>query len=632
MAAAGWTCARAVTPLEKVPSDLDVAHSVTPLPIGEIAKATGLLASEVAQYGEYAAKISLKTIDRLRDAPLSRYVVVTALTPTAYGEGKSTTTIGLAQALGCHFGKRAIACVRQPSQGPIFGIKGGAAGGGYAQIVPMEDFNLHLTGDLHAISAANNLLAAAIDTRIFHEATQKDDALFKRLTTDDKGRRNFTPAMLTRLAKLGIPAPDHPDALTPEQKSRFARLGIVPSTVSWRRVVDCNDRALRGIHIGLGREEAGKCERDTGFDITAASEVMAITALATDLADLRARLGRIVVAQSTTGEDVTAEDIGCAGAMCVLLRDALRPNLMQTLEATPVLVHCGPFGNIAHGNSSIVADLIATRIATGPDGEEGIVLTEAGFGADLGFEKFVNIKCRASGLRPSAAVVVATLRAIRAHDPTPPPTGEGDIERGAANLCKHVANVRALGLAPVVVINAFVGEGAGGEYELVERLTLAAGAAACVTSEHWAKGGGGAVAAARAVWEASAAPPSLRFTYELGATLKEKFAAIVTSIYGGVGCSFSPLAESQIAAIEARGFGGLPVCMAKTQYSLSHNEKLKGAPTGFTVPINEVYASVGAGFVYALLGPVNRMPGLPTRPAYYHIDVDPATGEVFGLS
>src|ERR1700735_2897143 len=396
--------------LSRVPSDITIAQSATPLPIDKIAAEAGILPDELELYGKSKAKVGLSVRDRLKDAPNGKYVVVTAITPTPLGEGKTTTTVGLSQALGAYLGKKVFTCIRQPSQGPTFGIKGGAAGGGYSQIIPMEEFNLHLTGDIHAITAANNLLAAAIDARMFHESRATDEQMFERLCPPSKdGTRKFSPVMLRRLRKLGIAKTDQ-NELTPEERSRFARLDIDPETITWRRVLDTNDRMLRQITIGQGPEEKG-FTRTTAFDIAVASEIMAILALATDLADMRDRLGAMVIGSNRAGEPITADDIGASGALTVLMKDAIMPNLMQTIEGTPAFVHAGPFANIAHGNSSIVADQIALKLA----GPEGYVLSEAGFGADIGMEKFFNIKCRYSGLVPNCVVLVATIRALKMH-------------------------------------------------------------------------------------------------------------------------------------------------------------------------------------------------------------------------
>ena len=611
-----------------VPDDLTIAQSVTPLPITDIAAAIGLLPEEISPVGYTKAKIKLSVLDRLRGRGLGKYIVVAGMSPTPLGEGKSTTTIGLSQCLGAHAGRPTIACIRQPSQGPTFGIKGGAAGGGYAQVIPMEEFNLHGTGDIHAIGAANNLLAAAIDARVFHERSQTDENLYRRLTDDLK---DFTPTMITRLRKLGIDK-SKPADLTPEERRRFARLDIDPDTISWRRVVDANDRFLREVTIGQGKEEKG-WTRKTGFDITVASEAMAILALATDLADMRRRLGNIQVALSKSGEVVTAEDIGCAGAMAVLMRDTVEPTLMQTLEGTPVMVHAGPFGNIAHGNSSIISDNIGLRLV----GSDGFVLTEAGFGADMGCEKFFNIKCRASGLVPDAAVIVATVRALKFHGGVDPADAAREnaeaLRQGSSNLLRHIANMGKFGVPAVVVINRFNTD-SDAELTLVRDLAMNHGAFDVVVAQHWAMGGAGALAAADALIRATT-PPSVsnfRFLYPDDLPLTAKIETVCCEIYGAAGVTYSDEARNKLADFQSRGYGRLPVCMAKTQYSFSHDPTLKGAPTGFIVPVKDVRVSRGAGFVFPLLGDISTMPGLPTRPAFFGIDIDLETGKIFGLS
>jgi len=431
----------ALTLLQPVPADIDIAQAAVLKPIAQVAEEAGLLPGEIELYGDYKAKIKLDVLERLKNVPDGKYIDVTAITPTPLGEGKTTTTVGLSQALGAHLGQRVFTCIRQPSQGPTFGIKGGAAGGGYSQVIPMEDFNLHLTGDIHAITAANNLLAAAIDTRMFHESSQSDRALFDRLCPADKrGARRFSVGMQARLQKLGITERD-PEKLSPEERSRFARLDIDPATVTWRRGVDVNDRMLRGITVGQGPEEKG-FEIHTNYYITVASELMAILALSTSLADMRARIGRIVIGQSRSQEPITADDLGVAGALTVLMKDTIKPNLMQTLEGTPVLVHAGPFANIAHGNSSIIADMVALKLAD-------YVVTESGFGADMGMEKFFDIKCRYSGNIPNAVVLVATVRALKMHGGGPKVTAGAPlaaeytnenldlVRAGADNLLDH---------------------------------------------------------------------------------------------------------------------------------------------------------------------------------------------------
>ena len=482
--------------LVPVPTDIEIAQAQQPniKNVAKIAEEVGILPEELELYGNLKAKVRLEILERLKDVPDGKYIDVTAITPTPLGEGKSTTMVGLSEALGAHLGKNVFTCIRQPSQGPTFGIKGGAAGGGYSQVVPMEDFNLHLTGDIHAITAANNLLAAAIDTRMYHESRQSDEALFNRLCPPAKdGSRKFALPMLKRLKKLGIDKTD-PNDLTEEERSRFVRLDIDPETLTWRRVVDINDRMLRGITIGQGPKESG-FTRETGYDITVASEIMAILALTTDLADMRERFGNIVIATSKAGEAITAEDIGCAGAMTVLMKDAIMPTLMQTLEGTPAFVHAGPFANIAHGNSSIIADRIALKLAD-------YVVTESGFGADIGMEKFFDIKCRYSGLIPNCVVMVATVRALKMHGggpavkagaPLAPEYTEENLElleAGLANLQAHIENAKRFGIPVVVAVNSFKDD-TPAEVELVRKGAIAAGAEDAVVSRHWMEGGAG---------------------------------------------------------------------------------------------------------------------------------------------
>ena len=625
------------TPLKRrtpVPSDIEIAQEAELKPISQVAEEIGLLPSELELHGNYMAKVRLDVLERLKDIPDGKYIDVTAITPTPLGEGKSTTMVGLSQALGAHLGKRVFTCIRQPSQGPTFGIKGGAAGGGYSQVVPMEDFNLHLTGDIHAITAANNLLAAAIDTRIFHEASQSDDALFRRLCPPDKeGNRSFSPPMLRRLKKLGINKTD-PNDLTEAEISRFARLDIDPDSITWRRVIDTNDRFLREITIGEGPEERGMT-RKTGFDITVASEIMAILALTTDLADMRERFGKIVIGTSRAGEAVTAEDLGVAGAMTVLMKDAIKPTLMQTLEGTPVFVHAGPFANIAHGNSSIIADRIALKLAD-------FVVTESGFGADIGMEKFFDIKCRYSGLIPNVVVVVATVRALKMHgggptvtagQPLDPQYTEENLDllrAGLGNLQVHIRNARRYGIPVVVAVNSFATD-TPAEVELVRKAAIEAGAEDAVVSTHWMNGGEGAAKLGEAVIKASEKPSNFKFLYPLDIPIKEKIEIICKEIYGADGVDYLPEAEKKIELYNRLGFDNLPLCMAKTHLSLSHDPKLKGVPKGFRVPIRDIRASVGAGFLYPLLGTMRTMPGLPTRPVFYDVDVDLETGRVVGL-
>jgi formyltetrahydrofolate synthetase len=624
--------------LARVPSDIEIAQAAKPISIDRIAAEAGILPDELELYGNTKAKVRLSVRDRLKTVPNGKYVVVTAITPTPLGEGKTTTTVGLSQALGAHLDKKVFTCVRQPSQGPTFGIKGGAAGGGYSQIIPMEEFNLHLTGDIHAITAANNLLAAAIDTRMFHEKSQKDESLFERLCPPAKdGSRRFSPVMLRRLRKLGISKTD-PNQLTPEERSRFARLDIDPDSITWRRVTDTNDRMLRKITIGQGPEEKG-FDRVTGYDISVASEIMAILALTTSLADMRERLGRMVIGTNRAGEAITADDLGTGGALTVLMKDAIYPNLMQTLEGTPAFVHAGPFANIAHGNSSIVADQIALKLV-GPD---GYVVTESGFGADIGMEKFFNIKCRYSGLIPNCVVMVATIRALKMHGGGPKVVAGRPldhayteenlelVEKGCANLMRMVQNARRFGIPVVVGVNRFQYD-TPAEIEIVRKLAIQAGASDAVMANHWAQGGAGAVDLGKAVIAACEKASKFEFLYPVEMSIKEKIETIVRKMYGGAGVEYSPEAEKKIELYNRLGFDKLPICMAKTHLSLSHDPNLKGAPTGFVVPVRDIRASVGAGFLYPLLGTMSTMPGLSTRPGYYEIDLDLETGRVIGLS
>jgi len=627
------------TPLKRrnpVPTDIEIAQEATLKPISQIAVELGLLPSEIELYGDTKAKVKLDVLERLKHLPDGKYIDVTAITPTPLGEGKTTTTVGLSQALGAHLGKRVMTCIRQPSQGPTFGIKGGAAGGGYSQVVPMEEFNLHLTGDIHAITAANNLLAAAIDARMFHEADATDEQLFNRLLPMDKGgKRHFTRGMVARLEKLGITASD-PDELSVEERRKLCRLDIDPATITWRRVIDTSDRFLRGITIGEGPDEKG-FTRDTGFDITVASEIMAILALTTSLKDMRERLGKIVIGVSKAGEAVTAEDLGVAGAMTVLMRDAIKPNLMQTVEGTPVFVHAGPFANIAHGNSSIVADKIALKLAD-------YVITESGFGADLGMEKFFDIKSRYSGLVPSAVVMVATVRALKMHgggprvvagkplDPAYTHENLDLLRAGLGNLLHHIKTAKKYGIPVVVAVNRFLSD-TPAELELVRKAAVEEGGAEdAVICDHWEKGGEGAIDLAKAVVAACERPSHFKFLYPLDWSIKQKIETIAREVYGADGVDYLPEAEERIAEYTRLGFDKLPICMAKTHLSLSHDSTLKGVPTGFRIPIRDVRASVGAGFLYPILGTMSTMPGLPTRPAFMEIDIEPDTGRIIGLS
>jgi len=622
-----------VTP---VPSDIEIAKASELKHITIIAEELGLLPDELEQYGPYKAKVKLEVLERLKDVPNGKYIDVTAITPTPLGEGKTTTTVGLSQALGAHLNKNVITCIRQPSQGPTFGIKGGAAGGGYSQVIPMDEFNLHLTGDIHAITAANNLLAAAIDARMFHEATQSDQRLFDNLfPKDKKGKRRFSVGMQHRRRKLGIET-DDPDQMTEEQKSKFVRLDIDPESITWKRVVDTNDRFLRGITVGTGPDEKGHT-RETGFDITVASEIMAILALTTDLRDMRERFGRIVFATSKSGEAIDANDLGVAGALLVLMKDAIKPNLMQTVEGTPVFVHAGPFANIAHGNSSILADKIALKLAD-------FVVTESGFGADMGMEKFFDIKCRYSGLVPDVVVLVATIRALKMHGGGPKVVAGRPLdfaytnenlellEAGLPNLLHHIKIAKKYGVPVVVAVNKFFTD-SDAELELVRKAAVESGGAFdAVVSEHWEFGGQGAVDLAKAVIAASEQESNFKFLYPLEMTIKEKIEIIAREIYNADGVDYTPEAEARIADYERLGFGHSTICMAKTHLSISHDPNMKGVPSGYRLPISDIRASVGAGFLYPLVGEMRTMPGLSTRPAYFDIDLDPDTGEVLGLS
>ncbi|WQF89036.1 Putative formate-tetrahydrofolate ligase, FTHFS, tetrahydrofolate dehydrogenase/cyclohydrolase [Colletotrichum destructivum] len=641
---------RKISPLplhlkEPVPSDIEVSRSQNPKQITRLAKEVGIASHELEPYGAYKAKVDLSLLKRLDHRRNGKYVVVTGITPTPLGEGKSTTTMGIAQALGAHLGRVTFANVRQPSQGPTFGIKGGAAGGGYSQVIPMDEFNLHLTGDIHAITAANNLLAAAIETRMFHENTQKDGPLYKRLVPAKNGKRVFAPVMAPRLKKLGIEK-TNPDDLTEEEIRRFARLDIDPETITWRRVLDVNDRHLRGITVGAAPTEKGHT-RETGFDISVASECMAILALSTDLADMRRRLGSMVVASSRSGDPVTCDDIGAGGALTALMRDAIKPNLMQTLEGTPVFVHAGPFANISVGNSSILADKMALKIVgTEPDEDHaekaGFVVTEAGFDFTMGGERFFNIKCRASGLVPDVVVVVATVRALKVHGGGPPIAPGAplnavykqenvDILRaGCVNLKKHIENAKSYGIPVVVAINKFVTD-TDAEIAVIREEAIAAGAEDAILSNHWAEGGKGAIELGKGVIAASEKPKDFKLLYDLEGSVQERIEAIGKKMYGAAAVEFSELAQKKVDTYTKQGFGNLPICVAKTQYSLSHDPDLKGAPTGFTVPIRDVRMAAGAGYLYALAADIQTIPGLPTAPGYLNVDVDTETGEIDGL-
>ena len=551
----------------KMPSSLEIAQQATLRPIAELAEEIGLEDDEVELYGRYKAKVDLSVLDRLRDRPDAKLIGVTAITPTKAGEGKTTTAVSLTQGLGA-IGKSPVLCLREASLGPVFGIKGGAAGGGYAQVVPMEDLNLHFTGDIHAIGAANNLLSAMLEAHILHGN----------------------------------------------------QLGIDPLTVSWRRCLDMNDRALRNVVLGLGGRANGYV-RETGFDITAASEVMAIAAVARDLFDLRKRLGAITVAYTWEGEPVTAEQLKAAGAMTVLLKDAIKPNLVQTLEGQPAFIHCGPFANIAHGNSSLVADLVGLKLGD-------YVVTESGFGADMGMEKFLDIVCRVGDIAPSAIVLVATVKALKHHGDDPE-GGVEAIERGAGNLARHIGIIRDFGLSAVVAINAFPDDTAE-EVATVRRLALELGAHAAAVNSAFEDGGEGARELAEAVVDAAETPNAFEPVYDVDAPIVAKIEAIAKRVYGADGIYLLPAAENDVKRFTEQGLDTVPICMAKTHLSLSHDPALTNAPTGFTVPVRAVRAYTGAGWLVALCGDMQTMPGLSATPAAFNVDID-ENGRTVGL-
>lgn len=639
-----------------VPSDIEISRSQKPKKVTTIATELGLLEKELEPYGHYKAKVDARLVlDRLSSQAEGSnfengsYILVAGITPTPLGEGKSTTTMGLTQALGAHLGYNSIANVRQPSMGPTFGVKGGAAGGGYSQVIPMDEFNMHLTGDIHAISAAQNLLCAAVDTRMFHESTSKTSkGFFKRLVPVKKGVRQFTVSNLARLEKLNINK-TNPDELTDEEIERFAILNIDPDSITIKRVVDCNDRFVREITIGEGKNEASKYPpRKTGMDITVASELMAILALSTSLKDLRQRVGRVVVGtQKETGEAITAEDIGCAGAITALLKDAVKPNLMQTIEGTPVFVHAGPFANISIGASSVIADKLALKLTSPSNpinaGRKGFVVTEAGFDFTMGGERFFNIKCRSSGLKPDAVVLVATSRALKLHGGAPDvkpgqalpveyTTENIDyLRKGCSNLAKQIANVKQYDVPVVVAINQFETDTAA-EIQAIQDEALKAGADFAVPTDHWAQGGLGALNLASAVVEASSrsVKKDTTFLYDVNSSVEEKLSTIAQKMYGASGIELSPLARKQIDTYIQQGYDKLPICIAKTQYSLSHDPLLKGVPTGFVVPIREVRCSAGAGYLYALAAEIMTIPGLPTHAGFMNVEVD-EDGDIEGL-
>lgn len=584
----------------------------------------------------FAGKISLRLLKRLHSQKNGKFVVVAGITPTPFGEGKSTTSLGLVQALTAHRNKNSIATLRQPSMGPTFGVKGGAAGGGYSQVIPMEEFNLHLTGDIHAVTSAHNLLSAQIDARWFHESTQTDTALYDRLVPSIKGVRKFSKIQIRRLEKLGIMKSD-PDSLTEDERSRFARLDIDPERITWPRVVDLNDRFLRKITIGQSPTEKGRT-REASYRISVGSEIMAILALATSVEDMKERLGKIVVGFSKSGVPLTAEDFGMTGAMAILLKDAIEPNLMQSYEGTPVLVHAGPFANIAHGCSSIIADAIGLKLV----GPEGIVVTEAGFGSDIGMEKFFDIKCRTSGHVPNAVVLVATIRALKMHGGGPVVTPGSPlkkeyieehldlVEKGLPNLLKHIENGNHFGVPVVVAINAHASD-TQAELELVKQAALKGGARYAVVCTHWADGGKGAIELADAVIKATEETGKFELLYGLESSIEEKIKTIAEKMYGAGEVILSDKVKGKIEEYKVLGYDKLPLCMAKTSNSLTGDPGVKGAPKGFPLEINDIFVSTGAGFVVPMVGEIMMMPGLSTRPAIYDMDWNSETDEIEGL-
>ncbi len=582
-----------MTDKKTVPADIDIAQAAAIRPIREIAAPLGLTEDDLELYGKYKAKVHLDVREKFAARPNAKYVDVTAITPTPLGEGKTTTTVGLTQALGA-LGYNSIAAIRQPSMGPTFGIKGGAAGGGYSQIIPMEDFNLHLTGDIHAVSVAHNLCAAAIDGRLHHEGRWSD----------------------SYFEKIGL-----------------TRLNIDPYSITWNRIVDMNDRVMRNIIVGLGGIEDGPM-RQTGFDIAVASELMAILALTTGLDDMRQRIGRIVIGTDTKKHPITAEDLGVAGAMTVLMKDAIMPNLLQTLEGQPAFVHAGPFANIAHGNSSVIADQIGVKVGD-------FLVTESGFGADIGMEKFFDIKCRTSGLIPNVVVLVATVRALKMHGGGPKVVAGRALDkaytqenlellqRGVANLEANIKIARKFGIPVVVAINAFHTD-TEAEWAIMREAALRAGAFDAAVTSHWADGGQGALKLGEAVAKAAEEPSDFRFLYDVAQPIKEKIEILAREVYGADGVDYSPEAKDKIKLYTDLGYDKTPICMAKTHLSFSHDPALKGVPKGYTFPIRDIRASMGAGFLYPLAGEMRTMPGLPSRPVF--MDIDIVDGKIVGLS
>ncbi|XP_015111336.1 C-1-tetrahydrofolate synthase, cytoplasmic isoform X2 [Diachasma alloeum] len=623
-------------PQTPVPSDIEISRGQEPKQIVSLAEEIGIFPNELSPYGSKKAKVSLRVLKRLQNQRNGKFVVVAGITPTPFGEGKSTTTLGLVQALTAHRNKNSIATLRQPSMGPTFGVKGGAAGGGYSQVIPMEEFNLHLTGDIHAVTAAHNLLSAQIDARWFHESTQTDKALYDRLVPTVKGVRKFSNIQLRRLSKLDITKTD-PNSLTEEEQSRFARLDIDPERITWPRVVDLNDRFLRKVTIGQSPTEKGRT-RETSFRISVGSEIMAILALSTSVEDMKERLGKIVVGFSKTGVPLTAEDFGMTGAMAVLLKDAIEPNLMQSYEGTPVLVHAGPFANIAHGCSSIIADAIGLKLV----GPEGLVITEAGFGSDIGMEKFFDIKCRTSGHVPNAIVLVTTIRALKMHGGGPTVTPGAPlkkeyveehldlVEKGLPNLLKHIENGNHFGVPVVVAINAH-GSDTKAELELVKTAAIKGGARNAVVCTHWAEGGKGALELADAVIAATEEASKFELLYDLECSIEEKMRTIAEKMYGAGEVVLNDKVKGEIEEYKRLGYDKLPLCMAKTSNSLTGDPSVKGAPRRFPLEVNDIFVSTGAGFVVPMVGEIMMMPGLATRPAIYDMDWNSETDEIEGL-
>jgi methylenetetrahydrofolate dehydrogenase (NADP+)/methenyltetrahydrofolate cyclohydrolase/formyltetrahydrofolate synthetase len=613
------------------PSDLEISQKASVAPITDIARQAGIDGRHLLPFGKYKAKVQPDILGTLAARPNGKYVVVTAINPTPLGEGKTITTIGLSQAFKA-LGKPVFTCIRQPSMGPTFGIKGGAAGGGYSQVIPMEEFNLHLTGDIHAVAVAHNLMAAAIDARRLHESRRSAPDLFEILVKDGE----FADWQKKRLIKIGIDPGKSAAEFTDVQKRRFAYLDMDDHNVFWRRVVDVSDSSLRNIVSGLGGPLDGLA-RQNGFDIAVASEIMAVLALATDLADLRRRISRIIFGISRRREALTAEDLGVAGAMTVLLKDALKPNLMQTLAQSPVFVHTGPFANIAHGNSSIIADTIALKLASA-----GYVITEAGFGAECGLEKFVNIKCRTSGLSPDCIVIVATIRALKMHGggPTVSPGRSLDaayhtenrelVTAGLPNLIFHIKNCLKFGVPVVVAVNRFLTD-TDAETDIVIDAAISAGAEGAYVSEAWEKGGDGAIELARGVASACEKKKDFRFLYPLEISIEQKIRTIAQEFYNAEDIELFPDAVKKITLIKEFGLEGLPICMAKTHLSISHDPMLKGVPKDYLLPIEDIRISAGAGFIYPLCGEMRTMPGLPSRPAFMDVDIDPVTEKIRGM-